>query len=248
MAFAPTALSTGCAISSIESVDSSPPDLDQLPVVLFDLDGTLTDPKVGIVTCLENGMRAVGLNPSDHGDLSRFIGPPLDDTFAGFGLNDSDVQLAIGAYRERFATHGIFENEVYDGTVEMLQQLRSDGWTLGVATSKPEPFAVRILAHFKLDQWFGFVAAATLDGTRRTKADVIAHALQLSGRRPGDHAVAKSVVMIGDRQHDIAGARSHQIRTIAVSWGYGGLDELVAADPWRIAGSPGEIPDLLREA
>lgn len=190
-------------------------------------------------------MSALGLDPAAHGDLSRFIGPPLADTFAGFGLDESEVELAIEAYRERFATHGIFENEVYEGTVEMLQELRANGWTLGIATSKPEPFAVRILMHFELARWFAFVAGATLDGTRRTKADVVGHALELSGR-PSGSSVA-DVVMIGDRQHDIAGARVHRIRTIAVDWGYGGLDELMAADPWRIASSPSEIPKLLSE-
>ncbi len=211
-----------------------------MPVALFDLDGTLTDPRVGIVACLEAGMASVGLDPADHGDLARFIGPPLQETFASFGLEPSAVDQAIQSYRERFATHGMFENEVYPGVVELLRTLHEAGWVLAVATSKPELFAVRILMHFGLAEWFAGVAGATMDGSRRSKADVVAHALELVG-----HPDPATVVMIGDRSHDIVGARAHNVRAIGVTWGYGGLDELIAADAWRLANSPEEIPELL---
>ena len=207
---------------------------------MFDLDGTLTDPEVGIVACLETGMRSVGVDPADHGDLARFIGPPLQETFASFGLDAADVDNAIQAYRERFATHGMFENEVYPGIVDLLQRLKDAGWVLAVATSKPELFAVRILMHFKLAEWFVGIAGATMDGSRRSKADVVAHALELVG-----HPDPTTVVMIGDRSHDVLGARAHNVRTIGVTWGYGGLDELIAADAWRLANGPEEIPELL---
>ncbi len=217
-----------------------PPDPHELPVALFDLDGTLTDPRVGIVSCIEAGLAAVGESAKGHGDLSRFIGPPLQESFSGMGLDAAQVDTAIAAYRERFATHGMFENEVYPGIVDMLQRFRDAGWVLGVATSKPELFAVRILMHFKLADFFAAVAGATMDGARRTKADVVAHALTLVNRPPGGN-----VVMVGDRSHDIVGARTHQLRTIGVTWGYGQLDELMAADAWQLANSPGDVADLL---
>ncbi len=232
-----------CVISSPEPLgqhSSNPVDPDPLPVALFDLDGTLTDPKVGIVSCIQTGLSAVGVDADGHGDLSRFIGPPLQESFAELGVPSDRIADAVAAYRERFATHGMFENEVYPGVIEMLRRLRDAGWVLGVATSKPELFAVRILMHFELAEWFAAVAGATLDGERRTKADVVGHALTLVDRDPGGR-----VIMVGDRSHDIVGARAHGLNTIGVTWGYGMLDELMAADAWQLANTPGEVADLL---
>ncbi len=211
-----------------------------MPVALFDLDGTLTDPKVGIVSCIKNGLEAVGVTTEGHGDLSRYIGPPLQESFADLGVPSGQIADAIAAYRERFVTHGMFENEVYPGIVDMLGRFRDAGWVLGVATSKPELFAVRILMHFELAEWFSAVAGATLDGERRTKADVVGHALTLVDRSPNS-----SVVMVGDRSHDVLGARAHGLHTIGVTYGYGGLDELMAADAWQLATTPAEVADLL---
>lgn len=156
------------------------------------------------------------------------------------GVPADRVADAIAAYRERFVTHGMFENEVYPGIVDMLRRLRDAGWVLAVATSKPELFALRILMHFELAEWFAAVAGATLDGERRTKADVVGHALKLVDRTPGSN-----VVMVGDRSLDVVGARAHRLNTIGVAWGYGGLDELMAADAWQLATTPNDVADLL---
>ncbi len=216
-----------------------------MPVALFDLDGTLTDPKVGIVSCIETGLASVGVATGGHGDLSRCIGPPLQESFAELGVPADKIADAIAAYRERFATHGMFENEVYPGIVDMLRRFRDAGWVLAVATSKPEPFAVRILLHFELAEWFAAVAGATLDGKRRTKADVVEHALTLVDRKPTRGSPAGKIVMVGDRSHDVVGARAHGINTIGVTWGYGGLDELIAADAWQLANTPDDVAELL---
>ncbi len=207
------------------------------------MDGTLTDPAEGIVASFRSGFVAVGLDPADHEPLSRFIGPPLQETFAAAGLAPDKVVEAIAGYRSFFATQGIFQNRVYDGIVEVLTGLQADGWLLGVATSKPEPFTERILDHFELTDYFDVVAGATMDGARRHKADVIAHALALTAPL----GQVRRAVMIGDRAVDISGAKAHGLASIGVTWGYGGIEELVAADPSALAAEPGELPDLLSE-
>lgn len=218
-------------------------DIALLDIALFDLDGTLTDPAVGIVGSLKHGMEAVGIDPSSHDPLEQFIGPPLQETFASMGLDDAAVEAAIEGYRERFATVGIFENKVYNGIPEVLDQMRQDGWTLAVATSKPEPFANRIVDHFGLADYFEVVAGATMDGSRRHKKDVIAHALDQLGGKPS--GVAKAV-MIGDRDVDIKGGQAHGLSTIGVVWGYGSVEELIDASPSALAAHPSEIPEALQ--
>ena len=211
-------------------------------VALFDLDGTLTDPAVGIVRSFRHGMDAVGINAADHEPLERFIGPPLQESFAGIGLDDGGVAAAIEGYREYFAVTGIFENLVYDGVVELLTELKAEGWTLAVATSKPEPFTNRILDHFDLAQFFTVAAGATMDGSRRHKKDVIKHALdQLDWRDDGQG----NAVMIGDRDVDIRGGQALGLSTIGVVWGYGSVEELIEANPDALAENPDGVKSLL---
>ena len=214
-------------------------------IVLFDLDGTLTDPAVGIVSSFRAGLEAVDIDPDDQGDLTRFIGPPLQESFASFGLDSAQVDLAIAGYRERFAAGGMFENEVYDGIPELLGDLRSGGWELGVATSKPEKFTTLILRYFKLSDSFDQVAGATMDGSRRAKADVIAHALSLFNLLPGPIERPERIVMIGDRAVDVTGAQAHRVGSIGVVWGYGSPEELMAARPDALAAEPDELRPML---
>ena len=211
-------------------------------LALFDLDGTLTDPAEGIVGSLEHGMAAVGVDPALHQPLEQFIGPPLQETFGSMGLDSDGVAAAIEGYRERFATVGIFENVLYAGIPQLLQQLKAEGWTLAVATSKPEPFATQILDHFDLSGYFEVIAGATMDGSRRHKKDVIQHALdQLGWKRSG----GAKAVMIGDRDVDIKGGKAHGLSTIGVVWGYGSVEELIDAAPSALAGQPSEISEAL---
>jgi phosphoglycolate phosphatase len=207
-------------------------------IALFDLDGTLTDPAVGIVRSFHHGMEAVGIDPAAHEPLERFIGPPLQESFAGMGLDSRGVAAAIEGYREYYAVTGIFENVVYDGVPELLTQLKTDGWVLGVATSKPEPFANRILDHFGLADFFTVTAGATMDGSRRHKQDVIKHALGQLNWVP--HETGKTV-MIGDRDVDIAGGHALGLSTIGAVWGYGSVEELIEERPSALASKPSEI-------
>lgn len=209
-------------------------------IALFDLDGTLTDPAVGIVASFRAGLEAVDIDPDDQGPLERFIGPPLQDSYAAFGLDAKGVDTAVAGYRERFAAGGMFENEVYPGILELLVSLRADGWVLGVATSKPEKFTHLILRHFDLADSFDAVAGATMDGSRRHKYDIIVHALGLLDAKGEDR-----VIMIGDRAVDIEGAHKAKISAIGVVYGYGSPEELIGANPAALAGTAAEIGELL---
>lgn len=201
--------------------------LPRWPVVLFDLDGTLTDPQIGITRCLAHGLAAVGMPVADPASLRPYIGPPLIEGFGAMGVPVDRIDDAITAYRERFVTVGMFENALIDGIDELLGALGAAGARLAVATSKPEPFAITILEHFGIAGAFEVIAGATLDNRRRHKEDVIAHALDsLAYPDPAD------AVMIGDREHDVHGAREHGVASIGVLWGYGSSGELddAAAD------------------
>ncbi|ORB25829.1 HAD-IA family hydrolase [Mycolicibacterium parafortuitum] len=186
-------------------------------LVLFDLDGTLTDSAEGIVTSFRHALQTVGA-PVPDGDLAgQIVGPPMHVTFQRMGLGDAAAD-AMAAYRADYTTRGWSMNRPFDGIPELLADLRDAGVRLAVATSKAEPTAQRILAHFGLDGFFEVIAGASTDGTRAAKSDVVAHALgQLT-------PVPDNVVMIGDRSHDVEGAAVHGIGTIVVGWGYGRHD------------------------
>ena len=192
-------------------------------LVLLDLDGTLTDPYEGISRCVAHALATLGRPPLTEAELRSFVGPPLQDRFAALGLDEADVERAVALYRERFADVGLYENRVYDGVPEALVELRAAGHRLGVATSKPTPFAERIVAHFGLDEHLEAVVGATLDGTRRAKADVVAFALDtLRGHGVGG-------TMVGDRAQDVVGGRAHGLRTVGVTWGFAEPGELETA-------------------
>ncbi|HME49043.1 HAD-IA family hydrolase [Mycobacterium sp.] len=187
-------------------------------LVIFDLDGTLTDSARGIVSTFRHALNQVGAPVPDDPDLAaRVVGPPMHQTLRAMGLGEA-ADDAIAAYRADYTTRGWVLNEVFDEIPELLADLRAAGVRLAVATSKAEPTARRILAHFGLDGHFEVIAGASPDGVRSTKADVVAHALaQLD-------PVPEHVLMVGDRVHDVHGASHHGIDTVVVDWGYGRRD------------------------
>lgn len=210
-------------------------------LILFDLDGTLTDPKPGITRCVQYALARSGVTVANPAELTPFIGPPLAESFARFyGFDAAQSRRAIELYRERFSTVGLYENALYPGIPEMLQRLVSQGITLAIASSKPTAFVERILAHFALDTYFSAVGGSNLDHTRVAKDEVVQYVLSLL-----PEFEARCTVMVGDREHDVFGARTHGIATIAAGYGYGSADELAAANPLAIAASVEELGLLL---
>lgn len=209
--------------------------------VLFDLDGTLTDPGLGITNSIMYALEKFGIAVADRTSLYKFIGPPLRESFSRFyGFSEEDSELATAYYREYFKDRGLYENAVYDGVEELLKQLQGAGKKLILATSKPEVFAVEILRYFHLDKYFTLIAGATMDTSRNKKADVIAYAIQQSGISDLSEAV-----MVGDREHDILGAKENGLASIGVLYGYGNRAELAAAGADYIVGSAGEILSIV---
>jgi phosphoglycolate phosphatase len=195
--------------------------------LFFDLDGTLTDPREGITRCIQHALQAMGESAPPRAALERFIGPPLAETFAELlgAPSGERVQEAIGHYRARFGDRGLFENRLIDGVPEMLEALRAAGRTLYVVTSKPEPYARRIVRHFGIEAPMRAVHGSDLDGSRVHKHELIAHVLEVEGLR------ADEAVMIGDREHDVLGARRAGVASLAVGWGFGSDRELRDARP-----------------
>ena len=209
--------------------------------ILFDLDGTLTDPMIGITKSVQYALRFYGIEESNLNTLCPFIGPPLKDSFMKYyHFPESQAEEAIKKYREYFSVTGIFENRVYDGIEELLKELKSCGKQLLVATSKPEKFAVQILEHFGLAQYFEYICGASMDEKRVKKGDVIAYAIEMAGI--GDISLA---VMVGDREHDIIGAKENGMDSIGVLFGYGSRKELEEAGANLIGESVKELTKLL---
>jgi phosphoglycolate phosphatase len=186
-------------------------------LVIFDLDGTLTDSAQGIVSSFRHALGEIGAVVPDGDLASRVVGPPMHLTLTQMGLGD-DADAAIAAYRADYSTRGWAMNSLFDGIETLLADLRAAGVRLAVATSKAEPTARQILAHFGLDGYFEVIAGASVDGSRATKSDVLAHALAQLQPLPD------RVLMVGDRSHDVEGAAEHGIDTIVVGWGYGSQD------------------------
>ncbi|QOV12202.1 HAD family hydrolase [Viridibacillus arvi] len=209
--------------------------------ILFDLDGTLTDPKVGITKSVAYALDKMNIEVVDYPKLDLFIGPPLQESFlAYYGLNERQANEAIGYYRERFKQHGLYENEVYPGIKTLLETLKKKGKTLAVATSKPTVFAEKILQHFKLAQYFDVIVGSNLDGTRIEKAEVIHEVLlQLSSPDKSE------IIMIGDRKHDLIGAKQEGIANIGVLYGYGSKEELALEEPTYIVSNIEELDSIL---
>lgn len=205
--------------------------------VLFDLDGTLTDPGVGITNSVMYALKKYGIEVSDRTELYKFIGPPLQESFELFyEFPEEKAGEAVKYYREHYSKTGIFENKVYDGLEDTLKKLKNSGKNLVVATAKPELFANQILEHFHLAEYFSFVAGANMDGSRTRKDEVIAYALESCGI--SDY---KQAVMVGDREHDVLGAARFGIDTIGVLYGYGSREELEQAGAVYLAERPEDI-------
>lgn len=213
-----------------------------LRCVLFDLDGTLTDPAEGITNSVAHALRRMGLPVPPAKELYCYIGPPLAYGFTEFaGVPEERAADAVAYYREYFADRGIFENELYAGVPELLSGLKDAGCGVYLATSKPTVYAKRILEHFGIADSFDGAVGSELDGRRTDKAEVIAHLLE-KYRLPRE-----GTVMVGDRKFDILGAAAVGIEAIGVSYGYGSTEELSEAGASVIASSPSELRTLLGE-
>ena len=196
--------------------------------ILIDLDGTLTDPKVGITTSARYGLEKVGHPIPVATNIDWIIGPPLKASLAKLlNVESHDVlaEQALQAYRERFAVQGLYENKVFPHVAETLAELNRRGYTLFLATAKPTVYARQILEYFKLDQYFKGIYGSELNGDRTNKGELIEYLLNMESLDP------MTCLMVGDREHDILGARSNGIETIAVTYGYGSAEELLKAQP-----------------
>ena len=212
--------------------------------IFFDLDGTLTDPGEGITNSVAYALERWGIHVADRRTLYPFIGPPLIDSFERFyGFSPADARAAVDVYREYFTERGIFENELYPGIPALLERLRAAGRKVVMATSKPEPFAVRIAEHFGIAEYFDCIAGASLDEETRThKWEVIEYALErLGGPAPSE------VLMVGDREHDVLGAARCGIATLGVLYGYGSREELINAGAIAVVGTVEAAGDYILE-
>lgn len=193
-------------------------------VILFDLDGTITDPKIGITKSFQYALQHFGIQVDNLDALEPVIGPPLKKSFSEFyHLSEEQIESAIEKYRERFSTVGLYENEIYDGMENLLKELSEAGYTLEIASSKPTVFVEKICEHFKIKQYFTHIVGSFLDGRRGEKEEVVEEAIRLSKATP-DH-----IIMVGDRIYDVIGAHKKGIAVIGVSYGYGGRQELEEA-------------------
>jgi phosphoglycolate phosphatase len=210
--------------------------------VFFDFDGTLTDPKEGITNSIRYALTRYGIQESDERILVQFIGPPLRQSFNRFyGFSALQAEQAVGYYREYFAERGYCENEVYAGIPGILASLKGKGIGLHVATSKPAPYAERILDHFGLISYFRSITGSNFDGSMTDKGDLLNHALERHGASRG-HSV-----MVGDRNYDVIGAAKAGLDSIGVAYGYGSRDELEKANPTFLCQTVEELGRLMLE-
>lgn len=211
-----------------------------MKTVLFDLDGTLTDSGEGIINCAWLALKAFDLPLPDRETMRVFVGPPLRDSFLRFGVPEDQVERAIEIYRSRYVPTGMFENTPYPGIRSMLAALKDAGFRLLVATAKPEGMATAILEKFQLSSYFEMICGASMDNSRDSKDKVIAYLLEKTGGN-------EEYIMIGDTAYDVEGAAVNGIPTIGVAWGYGKVDDMVAAGAKAIADSPAHLLSLLME-
>ena len=209
--------------------------------ILFDLDGTLTDSSLGIINSVCFALEKMNIPVPARENLLPFIGPPLKESFSKFfHLSEEDSQRAVTFYRQYFSEIGLFENQLYPDVIPVLSDLRASGKELLLATSKPEIFAVQILEHFQIKDFFQVIAGATLDGQRSTKADVIRHALEMAQVRD-----TSQCLMVGDREHDIEGAKVHLMDVVGVLYGFGSKKELIEAGVTYILDKLADLPSLI---
>jgi phosphoglycolate phosphatase len=210
-------------------------------IVLFDLDGTLSDPKAGITKSVQYALEKMNKAVPDEEELKPFIGPPLHVSFSEYcGFDEWQTQTAIDYYRERFKRVGMYENELYEDVPHLLHTLNDQRIKLIVATSKPTVFAEKILKYFAIDHYFELIVGSQLDGSRSSKAEIIQFILNCYPDCELD-----DFVMIGDREHDLIGANQIGIDSIAVTYGYGSFEELTACHPMYLAESVEEVKEIL---
>ena len=206
--------------------------------IMFDLDGTLTESGEGITKSVQYALEKIGRPEPDLEKLKVFVGPPLLDQFMKYADTDEETaRQAVAFYRERYGVTGIYENSVYPGIPELLEELRRKGYLLAVASSKPENYVNQVLDYFHLSGYFDVIVGSEMNGNRTRKAQVIEETLErlkLSGHR-------NQVLMVGDKEHDVLGAREAGVECVAVSYGYGTMEELEAANPLRIVDSAKEL-------
>ena len=208
--------------------------------ILFDLDGTLTDPMMGITKSVRYALNYYGIEVNNLNDLLPFIGPPLRDSFQEYyGFDEAKANEAVEKYREYYKNDGIFDNKVYRGMKECLQTLKDNGKKLYVATSKPEFFAKQIIDHFSLSEYFEYIGGSEFN-SREKKAEVIEYVLKTNQIDNND------VIMVGDRKHDIIGAHENKIPCVGVLYGYGTEDELKQYQADYLVASVEELTELLK--
>jgi phosphoglycolate phosphatase len=210
-------------------------------IIFFDLDGTITDSGDGIKNSAAYALNKFGIPVPSRDELNKFIGPPLVGSFRNlFGMSDEDADLAVVYYREYYAVKGIFENSLYDGVTDMLEALKNAGKTIVLATSKPEIYANQILKYFNIYDYFTHVCGAEMDHKRTDKHEVIEYALETAGVTDRSR-----VIMVGDRHHDIDGAKKSHLDSIGVTFGYGSFDELTEAGADHVVNDTKELTELL---
>ncbi|MDX8362613.1 HAD family hydrolase [Cytobacillus sp. IB215316] len=209
-------------------------------VILFDLDGTLSDPKIGITKSVQYALKNMNIVENDLDKLECFIGPPLQVSFADYyHFDEEKIERAIELYRERFKDKGMFENVLYPNVPRLLSQLKEQNYKLVVATSKPTVFAEKILNYFHIEQFFDLVVGSNLDGSRASKTEIIQHVLDEYNENE-----LNDFIMIGDRKHDIIGANNTGIDSIGVTYGYGSFEELSIVKPTYIANNVEKIREI----
>lgn len=207
--------------------------------ILFDLDGTLTNPKEGITKCVQYALKHFGIE-RECDELISFIGPPLKEQFMQYAfLTEEEGVKAVELYRERFAPIGIFENEIYDGILSMFESLKNHGKILAIATSKPTVFAEKISRKYGIEPYIALLEGSELDGRNTDKALVIKNAMEKLG------ATKENTIMVGDREHDVIGAHKNGIDCIGVSYGFGKDGELEESGALKIANTPYELLKIL---
>ena len=206
--------------------------------VLFDLDGTLTDPFEGITRSVQYALARYGIKVDDLNELAVFIGPPLNESFMKYyGFSEEESYKAVEVYREYFRPRGIYENKLYPDTVRILETLTGAGKNVILATSKPHVFANTVLRHFGIDKYFSKVIGSELDGRMTDKAEVVKAALE--GIDPA------TAVMVGDRMHDVVGAKANGIPCVGVLWGYGSKEELTSSGAEYVVSTADELTSIL---
>lgn len=209
--------------------------------ILFDLDGTLTESGEGITKSVQYALEKLGKPEENLEALKVFVGPPLMEQFMKYAdLDEETARRAVEIYRERYSTIGIFENRPYPGVAHMLEELKKKGYLLAVASSKPEYFVKKILVHFDLEKYFDEAVGSEMSGSRTNKTEVIEETL----RRLHLENHREQVLMVGDKEHDVLGARKAGLECLAVSYGYGTMEELTEARPLQIVASVDEVLDF----